>query len=150
MVVLPPPTFLGAMSSAPHLLEVFATGVYVVTSIIVASYASSAISRPGVRGYAEAWRVGAITFCLRSGRFTLTRITTGASRCSGRSSASSERRAPSLCRFDRLKSDINEKPMTSNLLDAVDYVVPQTGLFGETNVEADDEVVVVVRQAEER
>ncbi len=40
--------------------------------------------------------------------------------------------------------------MTSNLLDAVDYVVPQTGLFGETNVEADDEVVVVVRQAEER
>jgi hypothetical protein len=69
---------------------------------------------------------------------------------SGRSSASSERRAPSLCRFDRLKSDINEKPMTSNLLDAVDYVVPQTGLFGETNVEADDEVVVVVRQAEER
>ncbi len=64
--MLPPPKFLGAMSSAPRTLEVTATGVYVVTSIIVASYASSAISRLGVRGYAGAWRVGAIAFCLGS------------------------------------------------------------------------------------
>ncbi|TKY85938.1 hypothetical protein EX895_004763 [Sporisorium graminicola] len=66
MVVIHPPRFLGASSRLPGTYDITDTGFYVALSVVVSSHATQAIGRHGIKGYAGAWRVGAVAFCLAS------------------------------------------------------------------------------------
>ncbi|SPO30772.1 uncharacterized protein UTRI_05389 [Ustilago trichophora] len=65
MVVIKP-GFLAPSSSHSDQLDITATGFYVVMSALTASYASEAVDRLGVRGYAGASRMGVVAFCFGS------------------------------------------------------------------------------------
>ncbi|CDU25597.1 uncharacterized protein SPSC_05490 [Sporisorium scitamineum] len=66
MVVIHPPRFLGASSRLPGTYDITDTGFYVALSVVVSSYATRAIGRYGVKGYAGAWRMTALALCVGS------------------------------------------------------------------------------------